>query len=121
LRKVVRAESATRETKESPLSDSSLFGEVQMVLAEKRTALSTVRTGIAVLALPLSVLGLLVATSKYYEPTRVLQFLLPLLGLSALLALFGAYLIIHSMKCIHRYDRMLNSIKRQHSALAEFM
>ena len=45
--------------------DSTVFGEIQLLLAEKRTALSSMRTGIAVFALPLSVLSVLVATSKY--------------------------------------------------------
>lgn len=51
--------------------DSSLaFNEVQLILAEKRTALSTMRTGISVFVLPLSVLSVLVATSRYYEIPR---------------------------------------------------
>src|SRR5689334_6668951 len=84
-----------------------VFGEVQLLLAEKRTALASLRTGIAVFALPLSVLGLLVATSKYYEAGRVLPLLLPLLGLSGGLAILGAFLIIRSIKHLHAHDRMI--------------
>jgi hypothetical protein len=40
-----------------PTPDNVIFGEIQVLLAEKRTALADVRTGIAVFALPLSVLS----------------------------------------------------------------
>jgi hypothetical protein len=99
----------------------TLVGEVQIILAEKRTALSVLRTGIAVFALPLSVLSLLVATSKYYQPAKVLQFLLPLLVLSAALAGLGSYLVIHEMLRIRHYDRRLNQLKRQSGAIAELI
>jgi uncharacterized membrane protein YidH (DUF202 family) len=99
----------------------AVFGEVQILLAEKRTALAALRTGIAVFALPLSVLGLLVATSKYYEPARVLQFLIPLVGLSAVLALFGSYLIIHSMLRLRHHDQLLQQLKNQYHALAKWI
>ena len=62
--------------------DASLLGEIQVILAEKRTALALMRTGIAVFVLPLSVLSVLIATSKYYDVLRVLYFLLPLLVLN---------------------------------------
>lgn len=43
--------------------------------------MSTMRTGIAVFVLPLSVLSLLIATSKYYDIIHVMHLLVPLLGL----------------------------------------
>ena len=102
-------------------SGCDVFSEVQLLLAEKRTSLSTLRTGIAVFALPLSVLGLLVATSRYYDPTQVLGFLLPLLGLCILLVLLGAYLIVQSLRHIRRHNRLIRQIKQEYSAIAEFM
>jgi len=98
-----------------------IFAEVQLILAEKRTSLATLRTGIAVFALPLSVLSLLVATSKYYEPSRVLHFLLPLLALSAALAILGAFLIVRSIRHIHHQDQLILRLKREHSILAEYL
>src|SRR5438876_2814551 len=55
------------EETEPPKLDSLIFGEIQVLLAEKRTALASMRTGIAVFALPLSVLSVLIATSRYYN------------------------------------------------------
>jgi len=101
--------------------DSIIFGEIQLLLAEKRTALSSLRAGIAVFALPLSVLSFLVATSKYYQPVRVLEFLLPLLALNTALVGLGSYLIVHSILRIRHYDKLIKELKRQHSAIAEFI
>ena len=52
------------ETEGLPTPDNVIFGEIQVLLAEKRTALASLRTGIAVFALPLSVLSALIATSR---------------------------------------------------------
>ena len=101
--------------------DSTVFGEIQLLLAEKRTALSSMRTGIAVFALPLSVLSVLVATSKYYDVIRVLHFLLPLLVLNAGLVVLGCYLVFHSVGRIRHYDRLIKELKLRHSAIAEFI
>jgi hypothetical protein len=101
--------------------DSTVFGEIQLLLAEKRTALSSMRTGIAVFALPLSVLSVLVATSKYYDMIRVLHFLLPLLVLNVGLVVLGSYLVIHSVGRIRHYDRLIKELKLRHSAIAEYI
>src|SRR6266516_1286880 len=64
------------ETDGLPNPDNVIFGEIQVLLAEKRTALASLRTGIAVFALPLSVLSALIATSRYYSMETVM----PLFG-----------------------------------------
>ena len=48
-------------------NDILSINQVQLLLAEKRTALAIMRTGIAVFALPLSIFSALIATSKWYE------------------------------------------------------
>ena len=101
--------------------DSNVFGEVQLILAEKRTALSSMRTGIAVFVLPLSVLSVLVATSKYYEVLHVLHFLIPLLVLSLALIVLGSYLILHSVWRIRQHDRLIRELKRRYSGIAEYI
>ena len=98
-----------------------MFGEIQLLLAEKRTALSILRAGITVFALPLSVLSVLVATSKHYRPQNVLHFLVPLLMLNVALVALGCYLIAHSILRIRRYDRAIKELKLKHSAIAEFL
>lgn len=107
------------DTSES--STAVAINEVQLLLAEKRTALAVMRTGIAVLALPLSILSLLVATSKYYDPQNVLHFLIPLAAVLLSLIVLGGYLIIRSMRRMAYYDHLVHTIKRKHSVIAEFV
>lgn len=103
---------------ENSASDSVAINEVQLLLSESRTALSIMRTGIAILVLPLSVFSLLVATSRYYEVSNVLQFLVPLAVLCALLLLTGIYLIFHAILRLRRYDRLIHKVKLEHSAIS---
>ncbi len=81
-------------------TDQIAINEVQLILAEKRTALALMRTGIAVLALPLTVMSFLIATSKYYNIFHILHFLIPLALLIVFFACFwGAiYLLIQYAK-----------------------
>ena len=102
-------------------SASVVINEVQLILAEKRTSLAAMRTGIAVFALPLTALSVLVATSKYYDFIHVMHFLVPLLIICAGLIFLGSYLIIRSITRLHRYDRLILEIKRKHSQIAEFL
>lgn len=97
------------------------MNEVQLLLAEKRTSLSTMRTGIAVFALPLSVLSVLIATSRFYEIMHVMPLLIPILLISLALILLGGYLIIQAIIRIRRYDRLIMEIKREHSIISRFI
>jgi len=101
--------------------EPEVFGEIQLLLAEKRTALSSMRTGIAVFALPLSVLSVLVATSKYYQVFRVLHFLLPLLALCLALIVLGSFLVIQSVGRIRHHDKLIQELKLRYSSIAEFI
>ncbi len=74
------------ETDGLPTPDNIIFGAIQVLLAEKRTALAGLRTGIAVFALPLSVISALIATSRYYSIERVMPLLLLLLLAAAALS-----------------------------------
>ena len=102
-------------------SDGILINEGQLILAEKRTWLATMRTGIAVFALPLSVLGLLIATSKYYDVMDVLHWLVPLLAICGALVVLGFYLIIRSIVCLHRQDQLILKLKKEHGLMAKLM
>ena len=79
------------------------------------------RTGIAVIALPSTVISVLIATSRYYDIIHVIHLLVPLLILCAALVILGAYLIIRSIIRINYYDRQLSGIKRKHNTISEFI
>jgi uncharacterized membrane protein YidH (DUF202 family) len=109
------------EADESPKIDSFIFNEIQLLLAEKRTALSSLRTGIAIFALPLSVLSVLVATSRYYSIGKVMPLLVPLLLLNLGLVVLGSWLVFHSIGRLHHYDRRIRELTQKYRSLAEFV
>ena len=105
---------------ESPL-DAMVLNEMQLLLAEKRTALSTLRTGIAIFAFPLSVLSVLIATSKSYEMHLVLHWLVPLVLLNLALIALAVYLVVHALRRLKHYNRLIDEFKRKHNRLAELL
>jgi uncharacterized membrane protein YidH (DUF202 family) len=104
-----------------PDLDVMTFNEVQLLLAEKRTSLSTMRTGIAVFAFPLSVLSVLIATSKSYDVHEVMPWLVPLVLLNLGLTVLGIYLITRAVIRIQHYDRLLDKLKSKSARLAELL
>jgi uncharacterized membrane protein YidH (DUF202 family) len=98
-----------------------LINEVQLILAEKRTSLASLRTGIAVFAIPLSIMGMLVATSRYYEIIDVMPLFITVMVINVLLLALGAFLVIRSIIKLRHEDRMINNIKGKHSIIAEFI
>ncbi len=98
-----------------------LSNEIQLLLSEERTALSLLRTGIAVFALPLSVLGLLIATSGSYRFHEVVLLLWPLLVLSAVLVVLGGYLSLKGLLEVHRCDRRVRELKARNQQAARLL
>ena len=109
------------DANEPPQLDNMILGEIQVLLAEKRTALSSLRTGIAVFALPLSALSVLIATSRYYEVVSVLPFLVPLLLLNLGLVVLGSWLIYHAIHRIHHYEHLIQNLRQKYRSIAEFV
>ena len=101
--------------------DALILNEVQLLLSEKRTALSTLRTGIAIFAFPLSVLSVLITTSRMYDMLEVLPLMVPLLLINLGLIVLATYLIVHGMRRVRHYDHIINEFKRQHSRLAKLL
>ena len=97
------------------------INEVQLLLAEKRTSLSILRTGLAVLVLPMSVTSFLIATSNHYQWLNIWYFLLPLMLLNLVLVGLGAYLILHSIKKMLHYDRLIHQLCLEHPVLKHLL
>jgi Kef-type K+ transport system membrane component KefB len=106
------------ENDEPSQLDSFILGEIQVLLSEKRTALSSMRTGIAVFALPLSVLSVLIATSRNYNIGHVMPLLMPLLLLNLGLVVLGTWLVFHSIRRLHHYDRRIRELTQKYRSLA---
>ena len=96
------------------------ISQVQLILAEKRTSLAVLRTGIVVFTLPLSVLTVLVATSRNYEFLDTYHLLIPLLVLCGGLVVLGVYLVHRSMMRIRKQDALIAKIKAQDPRIAAF-
>ena len=109
------------ETNGLPKLDNLMFGEIQVLLAEKRTSLSALRTGIAIFALPLSVLSVLIATSRYYSMEKVMPLLAPLMLLNLGLVVLGTWLVFRSIRRIHHYEHRIKELSEKYRSLAEFI
>lgn len=101
--------------------ETVLINEIQLLLAEKRTYLALLRTGIAVLALPLSLLGFLIATSEHYLVMQVWPLLVPLLLGCAAMAIFGIALIRSAVLKIRRAEDLIRRLKQKNPNIAEFV
>lgn len=101
--------------------DPLIINEAQLILAEKRTSLASLRTGIAVMALPMTLVSFLIAASQYYQAAKVLGLLIPLLTACLVMFVLGAYLVLRAMIKLHREERMLNHLKGQSPIIAKFL
>ena len=115
-----RIELADAEAGAARKNESVSVSRIQLILAEKRTTLAVMRTGIGVFTLPLSVVTVLVATSRYYNFLETYHLLIPLLGICAGLIVLGIYLVHRSVRRIRKQDALINKIKQQDPGLAEF-
>lgn len=102
-------------------SNDFAIRQIELVLSEKRTSLSVLRTGIAVFTLPLSVLTILIATSNYYHVFKILALLIPLLVLCLGLVALGIYLIIKASRSIRHYDAVIKKLKQEKGLLKEIV
>ena len=109
------------ETNGVPKLNELIFGEIQVLLAEKRTALAALRTGIAVFALPLSVLSALIATSRYYSMEKVIPLLAPLLLLNLGLVVLGCWLVFRSIRRIHHFEHRIRQLSEKYRSIGEFI
>jgi uncharacterized membrane protein YidH (DUF202 family) len=100
---------------------SEIFNSVSLLLAEKRTSLSVLRTAIALFTVPTSVFTILVATSRYYDLNESLYFAVPLFLLCFFLIFFGLYLVIRSLRRLHAIDRKIQEIKEKDTCLREII
>lgn len=110
-----------RDLTKAILRKNLLINEVQMLLSEKRTSLSSMRTGIAINAIPLSLLVLLVTLSKLYEASEMIWEIGLLSGFCILLLCIGTYMILRSLRRLHDYDRIILDIKKKHRSIGRYI
>jgi hypothetical protein len=64
---------------------------------------------------------MLIATSRLYEMTAVLHWLVPLLLLNGGLVILGTYLIATAIRRIRHYNRLIDEFKRSNPRLARLL
>ena len=87
--------------------------EIRLLLEEKRTSLAVMRTGIYSILVQLTILGVLIATSRFYEMIEVLHMVIVFYAVNLLLLIFSVYLIVHSFLRLRHWDRVLMQLKKQ--------
>ena len=102
-------------------NNSEIYRTVNLLLAEKRTSLAVLRTGIAIFTLPLSVFTILIATSRYYEISTSLHFIIPLLIICGILVFLAIYLIYRSFKKIKNIDYKIQEIKNEQKSMKDII
>lgn len=102
-------------------NNSEIYRTVNLLLAEKRTSLAVLRTGIAIFTLPLSVFTILIATSRYYEISNSLHFVIPLLIICSILVFLGMYFIYRSFRKIRYIDHKIQEIKKEQKSMKDII
>ncbi len=95
------------------------FQMLMLILAEKRTAHTTLRSGLSLCAFQLAILSFLVATSPYYDVASNV-ILLSLIGVmcTGLIGL-GLYLLRRGWVRILFHDKQMSKILERNPMLAE--
>lgn len=109
------------EKKELAVDHQLACTEVQLLLAEKRTAYSLMRTGVAVTLVPLSIGTVLAATSSLWEVWDSWWLLGPLGVLSILMFALGAYLVVHALRLLAHTDRVLAGLRSSDTLLEDLL
>jgi uncharacterized membrane protein YidH (DUF202 family) len=90
-------------------------------LADKRTSLSYLRTGIGILTVPMSLLTILIATSSKYQVSDVLGMLLGLGAAFVGLVTFGVWMVISSLRQLRAVDLRLKELEDENPFLSRWV
>jgi uncharacterized membrane protein YidH (DUF202 family) len=103
------------------MSITTRLAIIRTIEAEKRTHLAELRTGIGILTIPMSLLTILIATSRYYIFEDVLLFIVGLsFGIIAL-AFIGAFLVYRALKLMKNDGVLLKQVGlHTHDAVLEY-
>jgi len=109
------------KTKYNEDVDTLIVEEILVLLQEKRTALRMVRIGISAVIAEITILGLLIATSRYYKWIEVMHLWIPFVLLNLIVLALAGYFIFGSLIHIHRLDRQVLRFKKSHGVLSNLM
>ncbi len=99
----------------------TIYNEAQLILSEKRTLLSFLRTGIAILVLPLSSVSFLLAFSKNYNLFDSIFLAVMLIVIIVFLTLLAIYMIIKSLIKLHYVDERLKKLSEKDKTISKII
>jgi len=95
--------------------------EILVFLQEKRTVLRMIRIGISAVIAQISILGFLIATSKYYQWMEVMHLWIPFALLNLIVLGIASYLIFGSLIRLRQLDRQIIKYKESHGTIAKVL
>ena len=124
-----KAEAVVHEVRHTPKAEKQrlaidqrlLMTEVQLLLADKRTAYALLRTGVTVSLVPLSLWTFLIGTSKLWNPFDVMWILIPFGILTTMLFALGIYLVSHALAHVRHTEAVLTGLRSSDTMLEELM
>ncbi|NHI84136.1 MAG: hypothetical protein EAX81_07520 [Candidatus Thorarchaeota archaeon] len=108
---IVMSEESQRKVAEMAKNSGDLqtsLAIIRTIEAEKRTHLAQLRTGFGVLTIPLSLLTILIATSKYYIVEDVLALIIALIAGIIGLGVMGSYLVATALLKLRKSEKLKN-------------
>ena len=101
--------------------DALIVGEIQSFLQEKRTALRTIRIGIAVIVAQISLIGFLIATVWPHAIIQARGWMGILAALGVILLGVVIYFFIIPLIRIRRMDQKISKFKRRRSEMVNLI
>ncbi|GEM_PF-4482038 len=111
------AQATPAEKKALAIDHKLVMSEVQLLLAEKRTAFALLRTGVTVALVPLSLWTVLVATSRLYNVLDVMWLLVPLMAIAVALFALGLYLVVHALLHVRHIENVMLGLRQTDTLL----
>lgn len=93
--------------------ETLLLSEVQVLLAEKRTYYSILRTGLAIITVPLSIIIFLIAAKDFHNLFQSFWLSLIIVGCLLAISIAGVYLVVKSSRKVKKIDRMILGIEKE--------
>ena len=90
-------------------------------LADKRTILAYLRTGIGILTIPMSLLTILIATSSKYDVNQVMGMLISLGAAFVVFMAFGVWMVLRSIQQLNAVDTRLRELEEEHPFLSRWV
>jgi uncharacterized membrane protein YidH (DUF202 family) len=98
-----------------------LLNEIQLLLAEKRTYLSLLRTGLAVFGAPLSIVVFLLATTNFHGIFENHLIGGVIIGTLIFISLVGLWIFFGADRKLTRINRLIYRIKNENKRVAEII